>query len=51
MEPQTLLLYRSNQPLHHAVLLWRMGPDEFLFETVVIHRPRVAPTGKHQSIV
>ena len=51
MEPQALLLYRSNQPLDHAILLWRMRSDELLFETIVIYRPRVAPTGKNQSIV
>ena len=47
MQPQALLLYRSNQPLHHAILLWRMGPNELLFDTVVIYRPREAPTGKN----
>ena len=31
-----LLLQRSDEPLHHAVLLWTVGRDELLAQAVAV---------------
>lgn len=46
MERQALLLNRSYQLLHHAVLLRRVRADELLLQTIAIHRSGVSPTGE-----
>ena len=38
-----LLFQRSDQPFHHAVLLWTVRGDEFLAQAVAPHRGRVLP--------
>src|SRR5690625_3201756 len=51
MKPEALLFYRSDQPLNHSVLLWGMGLDELLLQTVLVHRPSIVPRGKHQPVI
>src|SRR5690606_2181212 len=51
VNPETLLSQSPDQSLTHPVLLRGVGPDELLFQTVLVHRPSVMPRGKYQAVV
>ena len=51
MAMSTLLLQGSDDALHHTVLLWAVGRDEFLFQPIAAHQGGVLSTGEHQAIV
>ena len=51
VKPEALLFNRSDQPLDHTILLWRMGSDELLFQAVLVHRPGVMSGGKDQPVI
>ena len=47
----TLVFERADDPLHHAVLLWAVGGDELLLQTVALDQRRVAAACEDQSVV
>ena len=47
----TLLLDRSNDPLHQSVLLRTMRRDEFLLQAVAPYKPGVAATREDQPVI
>ena len=51
MSVHTLLLERSDEALHHAVLLRTVWCDELLAQSVAAYEGGVAGRGKNQAIV
>ena len=47
----TLLLDRTNDPLHQTVLLRAMRRDEFLLQAIAFNQPCVAAACEHQPVV
>jgi hypothetical protein len=47
----TLLLGRSNDPLHQSVWLRAMRRDEFLLQTIASYQPGLAAAGEDQPVV
>ena len=47
----TLLFKCSDDPFHHAVLLWAVRRDELLAQAVTAYQCRVAATRKNEAIV
>ena len=47
----TLLLDRSNDPLHQSVLLRAMRRDEFLLQSIASHQPGVAAAREDQPVI
>ena len=47
----TLLLDRTNDPLHQSVLFRSMRRDEFLLQAIAINLPCVAVACEHQPVV
>jgi hypothetical protein len=46
-----LIFERADDPLHHAVLLWAVGGDELLLQTLALDQRCVAAARKDQPIV
>ena len=46
-----LFLHRSDQALHHPVLLRAVRGDELLLQRVAANRARLDATDEHQSVV
>lgn len=46
-----LLLECPDDALHHSVLLLAVGCNEFLFQAVAPHQPRVVTAGEDLSVV
>jgi hypothetical protein len=46
-----LILQGADYPLHHPVLLWAVGCDELLLQTIAFDQCGVTPAGKYQAIV
>src|SRR5690606_23057634 len=47
----TLLFKRSDDPFHHAVLLWAVWRNELLAQAVAANQRRIAATGKNETVV
>lgn len=50
MSVRALLLQRPDDAFDHAVLLWAVGRDELLLESVALDQTRVAPAGEHSAL-
>lgn len=47
----TLFFKRSDDTLHHAILLGAMGRDELLTKTIAANQGCVATRGKHEPVI
>ena len=47
----TLLLDRSDDPLHQAILLRAMWRDEFLLQAIAFNQAGVATASKYQPVI
>lgn len=47
----TLLFERSDPELDHPVLLWDVGRDELMLQSVAFDQGCVAAVGEHQTVV
>ena len=50
VKPEALLFNRSDQPLDHTILLWRMGSDELLFQAIAADQCREVSACKNQAV-
>lgn len=51
MSVNSLVLEGADHSLNHAVLLWAVGGDEHLLQTIAAYQRFIATAGEHEPIV